>query len=85
MTTYHLEAAIAELHASAATLADTDWNAIVKLYDTLLSIAPSAVVALESRDRRRAVPRPRRRDRRDPRDRGDGATRGLSFFRGGTR
>jgi RNA polymerase sigma factor (sigma-70 family) len=46
VTTYHLEAAIAAIHAKATTAADTDWNAIVTLYDTLLSIAPSAVIAL---------------------------------------
>lgn len=46
LTTYHLEAAIASVHAAAPTLADTDWNAIVALYDRLMIVAPSAVVAL---------------------------------------
>ena len=46
VTTYHLEAAIAAVHAAAPTLADTDWNAIVSLYDTLLCISPSAIVGL---------------------------------------
>ncbi|HEY4307679.1 MAG TPA: DUF6596 domain-containing protein [Gemmatimonadaceae bacterium] len=46
VTTYHLEAAIAAVHAWAPTPADTDWNAIVSIYDRLMNIAPSAVVAL---------------------------------------
>jgi len=46
LTAYHVEAAIAVVHAAAPTLAATDWNAIVTLYDRLMGIAPSAVVAL---------------------------------------
>jgi RNA polymerase sigma-70 factor (ECF subfamily) len=46
LTAYHLEAAIAAVHVSARTLADTDWSAIIGLYDRLLGIAPSPVVAL---------------------------------------
>ena len=46
LTAYHVEAAIAAVHAAAPTLAATDWNAIVTLYDRLMAIAPSAVVAL---------------------------------------
>jgi RNA polymerase sigma-70 factor (ECF subfamily) len=46
LSAYHLEAAIAATHVGARTLADTDWPAIVTLYDRLLSIAPSPVVAL---------------------------------------
>jgi RNA polymerase sigma factor (sigma-70 family) len=46
VTTYHIEAAIAAVHAESPTLAATDWNAIVGLYDRLMRIAPSAVVAL---------------------------------------
>ncbi len=46
ISTYHLEAAIAAVHARAPTLADTDWGAIVAHYDRLLRIAPSAVVEL---------------------------------------
>ena len=45
-TSYHLEAAIAAEHASAPTLAATDWRTIVSLYDKLMVIAPSPVVAL---------------------------------------
>ena len=46
LTTYHIEAAIASLHATAPSVAATDWCNIVSLYDTLLSIAPTPVVAL---------------------------------------
>lgn len=46
VTTYHLEAAIAAEHAKTSGLADTDWRAIVALYDQLMRVAPSAVVAL---------------------------------------
>ena len=37
----------------AGARADTDWSTIVALYDRLMSIAPSPVVALEPRDRHR--------------------------------
>ena len=43
---YHVEAAIAAVHARAASVEDTDWNEIVALYDTLTAIAPSPIVAL---------------------------------------
>jgi len=43
---YILQAAIAELHTSAPSLAETDWPQIVGLYDTLMRVAPSPVVAL---------------------------------------
>lgn len=46
VTTYHLEAAIACVHASARSARDTDWGAIVRLYDALLALRPSPVVAL---------------------------------------
>jgi predicted RNA polymerase sigma factor len=46
LTTYHLEAAIAWVHTSAPRIDDTDWRSIVSLYDTLLTVNPSAVVAL---------------------------------------
>jgi RNA polymerase sigma-70 factor (ECF subfamily) len=46
VSTYHLEAAIAATHASAAKLDQTDWGSIVALYDRLMAIAPSPVVAL---------------------------------------
>jgi RNA polymerase sigma-70 factor (ECF subfamily) len=43
---YHVEAAIASVHAEAATLKDTDWRKIITLYDLLLTLKPSPVVAL---------------------------------------
>jgi RNA polymerase sigma-70 factor (ECF subfamily) len=46
ISAYHVEAAIAAAHASARTLEETDFATIVALYDRLMSIAPSPVVAL---------------------------------------
>jgi RNA polymerase sigma factor (sigma-70 family) len=46
LTSYHIEAAIAAAHASAKRPEDTDWNAIVSLYDRLMGIAGSPVVEL---------------------------------------
>lgn len=46
LTAYHLEAAIAAGHASASSVDQTDWKLIVGLYDQLMTIAPSPVVAL---------------------------------------
>jgi RNA polymerase sigma-70 factor (ECF subfamily) len=46
VSAYHIEAAIAVAHASAAALEETDWSAIVSLYDRLMDVAPSQVVAL---------------------------------------
>src|SRR6266487_592982 len=43
---YHVEAAIAAMHASAPRVEDTDWGQIVALYDTLMTLRPSSVVAL---------------------------------------
>ena len=43
---YALQAAIAAVHASAPTWADTDWDEVVALYDMLCAIWPSPVVAL---------------------------------------
>jgi len=43
---YTLQAAIAACHARAAAPGDTDWAEIVRLYTTLLALAPSPVVAL---------------------------------------
>jgi len=41
-----LQAAIAACHARARTAEETDWDRIVLLYDALLQINPSPVVAL---------------------------------------
>jgi len=43
---YQIQAAIAALHAAAATAADTDWPQIAALYGELLRRAPSPVVEL---------------------------------------
>jgi RNA polymerase sigma-70 factor (ECF subfamily) len=43
---YQLQAAIQAVHDDAATAADTDWRQVVVLYDHLLSLAPTPVVAL---------------------------------------
>ncbi|KAA9106276.1 RNA polymerase sigma factor [Microbacterium rhizomatis] len=43
---YGLQASIAQCHAVAPTVDDTDWPRIVALYDGLLSLAPSPVVRL---------------------------------------
>ena len=43
---YALQAAIAALHAEAPSSAATDWAEIVGLYDVLLRMEPSAVIAL---------------------------------------
>lgn len=43
---YSLQAAIAALHAEAPSSAETDWTEIVGLYDLLLALTPSPVVAL---------------------------------------
>jgi RNA polymerase sigma-70 factor (ECF subfamily) len=43
---YQLQAAINAVHADAATIEETDWSQIVALYDQLLEVAPTPVVAL---------------------------------------
>lgn len=43
---YGLQAAIAESHAVARSIADTDWDRIVTLYEALGRLAPSPVVDL---------------------------------------
>ena len=43
---YHVEAAIAATHANAPHFHATDWDAIVALYDTLMRLEPSPIVAL---------------------------------------
>ena len=46
LSAYHIEAAIAATHASAVRTEDTDWRTIVSLYDVLMTLTPSPVVAL---------------------------------------
>jgi RNA polymerase sigma-70 factor (ECF subfamily) len=43
---YQLQAAVNAVHSDAATAADTDWGQILQLYDHLLAISPTPVVAL---------------------------------------
>ena len=43
---YQLQAAINAVHSDAATAAATEWRQILALYDQLLALAPSPVVAL---------------------------------------
>jgi RNA polymerase sigma-70 factor (ECF subfamily) len=43
---YQIQAAINAVHADAETFEQTDWEQIVALYDQLLAVAPTPVVAL---------------------------------------
>jgi RNA polymerase sigma factor (sigma-70 family) len=43
---YHIEAAIPSVHATARGIGETDWGEIVSLYDSLMIIRPSPIVAL---------------------------------------
>jgi RNA polymerase sigma-70 factor, ECF subfamily len=43
---YQLQAAIQAVHSDAPAAADTDWRQILALYDQLMAIAPTPVVAL---------------------------------------
>jgi len=46
MSPYHVEAALAAVHARAKKPEDTDWAEIVWLYDMLVTIRPDPIVAL---------------------------------------
>ena len=43
---YQFQAAIAALHATAPSVEQTDWPAVVRLYDVMLGQQPSAIAAL---------------------------------------
>jgi RNA polymerase sigma-70 factor (ECF subfamily) len=43
---YQIQAAINAVHSDAATAADTDWHQILQLYDQLIAVLPTPVVAL---------------------------------------
>jgi RNA polymerase sigma-70 factor, ECF subfamily len=43
---YQIQAAINAVHSDAATPADTEWLQIVQLYDQLLAVTPTPVVAM---------------------------------------
>lgn len=45
-STYHLEAAIASLHAAAPSFETTDWKSIYHLYEMLYQLQPNPVVAM---------------------------------------
>ena len=46
ITAYHVQAAIAACHANATSDADTDWRHILALYDQLIELTPTSVIAL---------------------------------------
>jgi len=46
LSEYHIEAAIAAVHAKAAYAEETDWAAIVSMYDALMKLRPSPVIGL---------------------------------------
>ena len=66
ISTYHIEAAIAAAHVQAPSVDRTDWHLIVELYDKLMALSPSPVVALN-----RAIAVAQR----------DGAERGIEELR----
>ncbi|WP_037630255.1 MULTISPECIES: RNA polymerase sigma factor [Streptomyces] len=43
---YQIQAAVNAVHSDASSAADTDWHQILALYDQLMAVAPSPVVAL---------------------------------------
>ena len=43
---YQIQAAINAVHSDAPTVAETDWNQLLTLYDQLLAMNPSPVIAL---------------------------------------
>lgn len=46
ISSYHIEAAIASLHASADSFEHTDWKSIHDLYEVLYQLQPAPIVAL---------------------------------------
>jgi len=54
---YQLQAAINAVHTDAASVQTTDWPQILTLYDQLIRLAPTPVVALNRSRRRRRGPR----------------------------
>ena len=64
MTAYHVQAAIAAVHARSERANATCWPEILGLYDDLAHLNPSPVILLN-----RAVALSRRRTRRGARDR----------------
>ncbi|MEI9807824.1 MAG: hypothetical protein WDO16_08070 [Bacteroidota bacterium] len=46
VSTYHLEAAIASLHAASPSFERTDWKSIYHLYEMLYQLQPNPIVAM---------------------------------------
>ena len=46
LSEYHLEAGIASLHCAAPTYESTEWAKILELYEMLVRLTPSPIVAL---------------------------------------
>jgi RNA polymerase sigma-70 factor (ECF subfamily) len=46
LSEYHVEAAIAAVHASSPNMQETNWTEIVSLYDALMGIRPTPIVGL---------------------------------------
>lgn len=46
LDSFHLQAAIAAIHCTAADFTSTDWRSILGLYDLMLQVSPSPVAAL---------------------------------------
>lgn len=46
LTEYHVEAAIASVHATATDFASTDWQELLQLYNTLNAVKPSIATTL---------------------------------------
>ena len=46
ITTYHLQAEIAAIHATSISETDTDWSKLVELYDDLYKLEPTPIVLL---------------------------------------
>jgi RNA polymerase sigma-70 factor (ECF subfamily) len=46
LTDYHIEAAIAAVHARAKRVDEINWKEIISLYDLLMDVRPSPIIAL---------------------------------------
>lgn len=46
LTPWHMEAAIASMHASAESVEATDWRSIISLYEQLMALRPTPIIAL---------------------------------------
>ena len=79
---YQIQAAISAVHSDAPVAADTDWAQILQLYDQLLAVTPTPVVAL---NRAVALAEVRGADGGAVGDRGPGPRRLLPVPRGQSR